>query len=170
MIVELRQYTLHPGKRDTLIALFDREFTQPQAACGMPVLGRFIDLENPDRFVWLRGFESMEQRREALTCFYSGPVWRAHRDAANATMIDSDDVLLLRDVEGAFDFDDAPYVVTIAAATELEHMRGKGIVLRSEHAVNTYPALPVREGADVAVLISRDAPRLRNVVQTIRIR
>ena len=28
--------------------------------------------------------------------FYGGPVWKAHRDAANATMIDSDNVLLLR--------------------------------------------------------------------------
>ena len=31
-----------------------------------------------------------------LAAFYDGPVWRAHRDEANATMIDSDDVLLLR--------------------------------------------------------------------------
>lgn len=29
-IVELRQYTLHPGKRDTLIELFDREFVETQ--------------------------------------------------------------------------------------------------------------------------------------------
>jgi len=34
----------------------------------------------------------------ALTAFYGGPVWRAHRDAANDTMVDSDDVLLLRPV------------------------------------------------------------------------
>ena len=33
---------------------------------------------------------------KALTDFYSGPVWKAHRQAANATMIDSDNVLLLR--------------------------------------------------------------------------
>ncbi len=27
-VVELRQYTLHPGKRDILIELFDREFIE----------------------------------------------------------------------------------------------------------------------------------------------
>ena len=27
-IVELRRYTLHPGRRDTLIELFDREFVE----------------------------------------------------------------------------------------------------------------------------------------------
>ena len=47
-------------------------------------------------FVWLRGFDGMEARKDALTAFYDGPVWAAHRDAANATMIDSDDVLLLK--------------------------------------------------------------------------
>ncbi|MGL5864065.1 MAG: hypothetical protein ACRCY9_22710, partial [Phycicoccus sp.] len=31
-----------------------------------------------------------------LSAFYGGPVWAAHGTAANATMLDSDDVLLLR--------------------------------------------------------------------------
>ena len=31
-IVELRQYTLHPGQRDVLIDLFDREFVESQEA------------------------------------------------------------------------------------------------------------------------------------------
>ena len=38
----------------------------------------------------------MEARAVQLGEFYGGPVWKAHRDAANATMIDSDNVLLLR--------------------------------------------------------------------------
>lgn len=94
-IVELRQYTMHPGQRDVLIDLFDREFIESQEALGIRVIGQFRDLDRPDYFVWLRGFSDMESRLQALTTFYSGPVWKAHRDAANATMIDSDDVLLL---------------------------------------------------------------------------
>lgn len=95
-ILELRQYTLHPHKRDVLIDLFDREFLETQDAVGMPVLGQFRDVEDPNRFVWLRGFGTMQTRLEALSSFYGGPVWQAHREAANATMIDSDNVLLLR--------------------------------------------------------------------------
>ena len=95
-VVELRQYTLKPGKRETLIALFDREFVETQEATGMTVIGQFRDLDRPDMFVWLRGFDDMETRKDALSAFYGGPVWAAHRDAANATMIDSDDVLLLK--------------------------------------------------------------------------
>jgi len=95
-IVELRQYTLHPGRRDDLIELFDREFVETQEAVGIQVIGQFYDLDDPDRFVWLRGFNDMPAREQSLHAFYGGPVWKAHRDAANATMIDSDNVLLLR--------------------------------------------------------------------------
>ena len=95
-IVELRQYTLHPGKRDVLIDLFDREFVETQETAGISVIGQFRDLDNPDRFVWLRGFPDMPSRAHSLTEFYTGPAWKAHREAANATMIDSGNVLLLR--------------------------------------------------------------------------
>ena len=94
-IVELRQYTLHPEKRDVLIELFDREFLESQDALGMKVIGQFRDLGDPSRFVWLRGFQDMASRKEGLTAFYDGPVWKEHRAAANATMIDADNVLLL---------------------------------------------------------------------------
>ena len=102
--VELRQYTLHPGKRDVLIDLFDREFVESQEALGMTIIGQFRDLDNPNRFVWLRGFRDMSSRAQALKDFYSGLIWKAHREAANATMIDSDNVLLLHPVNPASGF------------------------------------------------------------------
>src|SRR6266536_6201356 len=95
-IVEFRRYTLHPGRRDELIELFEREFVETQEAVGMQVIGQFYDLDNPDQFVWLRGFNDMPAREASLHAFYGGPIWKAHHDAANATMIDSDNVLLLR--------------------------------------------------------------------------
>ncbi|RPH55988.1 MAG: NIPSNAP family protein, partial [Acidobacteria bacterium] len=100
-IVELRQYTLQPGKRDVLIELFDREFLETQEAVGMTVIGQFRDLDNPDRFVWLRGFPDMATRAAGLNAFYGGPSWSAHRAAANATMIDADNVLLLEPASSA---------------------------------------------------------------------
>ena len=100
-VVELRQYTLRPGGRDVLIALFEREFVETQEAVGMRVGGLFLDRDDPNRFVWFRGFPSMAARRRSLAAFYGGPVWGRHGDAANATMLDSDDVLLLRHSEPA---------------------------------------------------------------------
>ena len=187
-VVELRQYTLHPGQRDLLIELFDGKLIEPQEAVGMRVIGQFRDLDRPDRFVWLRGFSDMASRRESLEAFYGGPVWRAHKDAANATMIDSDDVLLLRPVNTTSGFDDAPprpavgmrdgamFVATIcsldtpAGAIELE--RGLMPALASttpptlaifvaETSENTYPALPVRTGEHVVVWVQRTETALQ---------
>lgn len=95
-IVELRRYTLHPGQRDTLIDLFDRAFVDIQEDLGLRVIGQFRDLDDAERFVWLRGFTDMASRASGLSSFYGGPVWQTHRGAANATMVDSDDVFLLR--------------------------------------------------------------------------
>src|SRR5438552_16977827 len=88
-VVELRQYTLHPGQRDVLIDLFDREFVETQEEVGMRVIGQFRNAEHANQFAWLRGFADMESRARGLQAFHGGPVWAAHRNAANATMIDS---------------------------------------------------------------------------------
>lgn len=176
-VVELRQYTLKPGRTDDLIEVFDRELVETQEACGMRVLGQFRDLDRPDRFVWLRGFPDMETRREALTAFYSGPVWKEQGPAAVDTMIDSDDVLLLEPtvflLPGARpDGPVAPteLTITVYAGRPLVDGGEPVALLHTLHADNTYPALPVRD-ADVTVRIDRgpapEDPALDRV-QTIR--
>ncbi len=176
-VLELRQYTLHPGRREDLIELFDREFVEPQEAVGAQVLGQFRDLDDEDRFVWLRGFADMPARGKALADFYGGPVWAAHRDKANDTMIDSDDVLLLRPVA---DFDLTGYTrggdTTLVTVT-IYHLPEGGedafvdffsstvrplltatgaeplAVLRTLRAENNFPALPVRADANVVAWV-----------------
>jgi hypothetical protein len=73
---------------------------EPQEAVGIRVGGIFVDLDRPDMFVWLRGFAPGVDPGTALTAFYSGPVWQRHGPAANAMMIDSDNVFALRPVPG----------------------------------------------------------------------
>lgn len=184
MIYELRRYTLHPGQRDTLIELFEREFVETQESAGMDVVGHFRDLDAPDTFPWLRAFADMDSREAALSAFYGGPVWKAHRDAANATLVDSDDVLLLRPAGPGFQRSPRPplgsaavpssvYVATIChvdpdatgsfrafftervAPVLAEGGAAPVACFESEHAVNTYPALPVRTGEEVFVWFAR---------------
>jgi hypothetical protein len=95
-VVELRQYVLHAGARDTLVEVFEDHFIEGQEQVGIRIGGLYLDEDDPDRFVWLRGFTDLGQRLDALKGFYYGPIWKEHRDVANGTMIDSDDVLLLR--------------------------------------------------------------------------
>ncbi len=95
-VFELRQYTLHPGQRDTLVDVFDDQFVEGQEAVGVRIIGQYRDLDDPDRFVWLRSFPDMESRKDALTQLYTGPVWKAHGRLAAGTMVDANNVLLLR--------------------------------------------------------------------------
>jgi hypothetical protein len=180
-IVELRQYTLKPGQRDVLIDLFEREFVESQIASGITMLGMFRDLGDPDRFVWLRGFPDMRARAASLADFYYGPAWRANRDEANGTMIDSDNVLLLRPSPLPLDSRDEPLVgnaftigvVSLHAPCDAATIdRFQEIVqpllalagwqllgcFETEEHENTFPALPVRDGEHVLVyLASRPA-------------
>ncbi len=183
-MLELRQYTLRPGRRDDLIELFEGELVRPQEAVGMRVLGTFRDLDDADRFVWLRGFADMTSRRSGLEAFYGGPVWSRHRTAANATMLDSDDVLLLRPTDPPHPLPDgaAPSAGTPAARpgcvavtvylvrpgdervvgwlTELvgpllERLLGVPVsTLRTEPSENNFPALPVRAGDNAFVWLA----------------
>jgi quinol monooxygenase YgiN len=103
-IIELRQYTLHPGQRETLIDLFDRELVESQEATGMTVIAQFRDVDRPNVFTWMRGFPDMPSRAKSLESFYFGPVWARHSDAANATMISWDNVRLLHPVTAGSGF------------------------------------------------------------------
>jgi hypothetical protein len=182
-VVELRQYTLHPGGREVLIDLFDREFREGLEAAGMHVIGEFRDLDDPDRFVWMRGFRGMEARAASLKAFYEeSRTWQTHREQANATMVDSDDVLLLRPagprpgfsgVETVID-QNAPSLIA-AMIYHFDTPVDEGFVrffesevvplltqtgarplgyFETEPADNTYPKLPVRAGENVFVWFS----------------
>lgn len=180
-LLELRQYRLHPGRRDDLVELFDAEFVDTQEAVGITVVGQFRDLDRPDHFVWMRAFPDPITRTAALSAFYGGPVWAAHRDRANATMIDSDDVLVLRPhralaalhlpVERRYRSDDdrqAPIVVVIehvgddadvvefvtTTVASLENEARTLGVYVTDPIENGLPRLPVRDDR-VAVWIGR---------------
>lgn len=168
-VVELRQYTLRPGQRDVMIDLFDRELVETQEEVGIHVVGQFRDEDDPDRFVWIRAFPDMEARREALTAFYvNGPAWREHRAAARATMLDTDNALLLRPARPRSGFTTRPRVDALPdsrVAVTIYHPIDEDFVSFFEESVrpvmtetgaaplayfvtepaeNTFPSLPVR--------------------------
>ncbi|HQZ14161.1 MAG TPA: NIPSNAP family protein [Devosia sp.] len=100
-IVELRRYSFQPGRRDDFIELFETRFIEAQEAVGARIPGMFSIEGAPDSLIWLRAFAHQDARRPALEQFYGGPTWQFHRDAANATLADNDDVHLLRAIAPA---------------------------------------------------------------------
>lgn len=150
-VLELRRYTLHPGRRDELIALFEREFVEPQEAVGAHLFGLFRSSASPDEFVWLRGFSSLAARADALSAFYFGPVWRRLRAEANATMVDSDNVLLLRPVARGL----ASPPPGSGVYVSLEASPSAFAVFETEPGPNNFPQLPVRTDGPFTVSFSR---------------
>jgi hypothetical protein len=146
------------------------------------VLGQFRDIDRPDVFTWLRGFPDMESRRVSLTSFYDGPVWRAHHDATNATMITWNNVCLLRpthpgsalaaDAERGRPAESlilatvysleprvAPSFGRLFEETVRPELAAAGAApiaaYETEPSVNTYSALPIRENERVFAWFAR---------------
>jgi hypothetical protein len=94
MIVEVRSYRIVPGRREEFIRLFESRAVPALRAHGMKVLGPLIDVENPNKFVWLRSFPSLEERDRLKKAFYEGDLWKNELEALAMPMLESYDVIL----------------------------------------------------------------------------
>jgi quinol monooxygenase YgiN len=177
-IIELRNYTLQPGKRDTLIDLFEREFVETQEAVGARVVATFRDIDARDHFVWIRSFADLDARGKALTAFYNGPAWHANSKAANATMVDTDNVHMLHGtgpalcLPGARPSSDATDVLRTLIVIDIyalgvhteEELRAQASrdpaiigMFATEQSPNNFPALPVHSNSVFVTMRRFDA-------------
>jgi hypothetical protein len=184
-VLELRQYKIVPGRRDDMVALFDRLFVESQEALGMRIVGQFRGLDGPDRFTWLRTFPDMAARAKQLNDFYFGPVWQAHRGEANPLLYDNDNVLLLKPAAPGLAFappkgsrpatmsggglvvatiyylwkDPAEGFSAFFAERVAPELAAAGLPVLGayvpENAENTFPRLPVRQHEKVFVWFTR---------------
>lgn len=75
MLLEIRTYTLRPGKRPEFVAWFEEVVAPAMAASGMTVLGSFESVEDENVFVYLRRFVDEDERDRLTAAFYSSEVW-----------------------------------------------------------------------------------------------
>ncbi len=178
-VFEIRQYTIRGGRRADFARLFARAFVAPQEASGIRVFGWFDDLDDADRFVWMRGFATMEARAPALASFYGGDVWKRHRDEANAMIVDSDNVLLLRPLQEGRGLETADGKAAEIMSAYIHYLPSGDVLafdryftermlpriesaggavsgrLCSQEGPNNFPRLPVRAGDSVFVWIAK---------------
>ena len=100
MIVEVRAYRIKPGHREEFIRLFETRAIPALRAHGMKIQGPFIDLENPNKFVWLRSFPSLEERERMKNDFYGGELWKRELEKIAMPLLDSYDVILCETSSG----------------------------------------------------------------------
>jgi heme-degrading monooxygenase HmoA len=94
MIVEVRTYKIKPGHRDEFITFFETRAVPAQRSLGIKLLGPLLDLENPDTFVFLRSFPSLDERDRMKSAFYDGDEWKRELEAIAMPMIESYTVVL----------------------------------------------------------------------------
>ena len=75
MIVEVATYRVKAGRRCDFLQLFETKAVPAMRAHGIRVLGPLVDLENPNRFVWLRSFPSREDVDRMKSAFHHSAAW-----------------------------------------------------------------------------------------------
>lgn len=95
-VVELRNYLIKPGMLEHFIDLYEWVLTDLQEAFNMTILGQFRLEGQPDRFVFIRGFENLDTRLNSETFFYEGPVWAKFGPITNSLIEEFHNVHLLR--------------------------------------------------------------------------
>lgn len=73
---EIRQYSIKPGKMADWVKLFDEEIMPFQVSKGVVVAGSFRGEEDDSVFIWMRRFESEEQRVSLYAAVYEDPHWK----------------------------------------------------------------------------------------------
>ena len=77
----------------------DEEVIPYQVSRGMVVLASFTAPEDPDLYVWMRRFESQEQKEALYAAVYQNDVWQkgylprveemTHRDQIQVTLLEA---------------------------------------------------------------------------------
>lgn len=94
-VIELRNYVLKQGMRDSFINYFEENLIQSQWALkGFP-MAQYRVKGYEDNFFWIRGFENMQERSSFLPSFYFGPAWKQHKQIPNSLIANNDNVHLL---------------------------------------------------------------------------
>jgi hypothetical protein len=176
-IIELRNYLLRPGQRDYFIDSLEIKIIDTLNARGNYVLGQYRIKDAPDNFLWIRGFNDMTSRLEALNGFYSSEYWKKHVSIPRKYVVGYTNVSNRKvDSTAGFEMDwfgrqKGLAVVDFYVANEMRTqlvdfvstfydsaMRASGVkdvsYWISESTPNDYPNLPVFQDKNLLVTIT----------------
>lgn len=72
MFFEVRSYKIRGGRLTEWVEFMDCTVIPYQEECGMEVIGPFVDEQEADVYVWIRGFDDEEQRAARYAAVYGG--------------------------------------------------------------------------------------------------
>ena len=96
MFFELRQYRMKEGQKENWVRLMEETIIPFQIAQGMVVIGSFVGEQEEDLYVWIRRFESEEQREELYEKVYQSETWQNEISPLAGDMLDRSKIVVTR--------------------------------------------------------------------------
>jgi len=96
MLFELRQYRMRPGKKDAWVKLMEEEIIPFQSEKGMVIIGSWVGEKEEDLYVWLRRFDSEEERVRLYEAVYQSDRWKNDIGPRVGELIDREKIVVTR--------------------------------------------------------------------------
>jgi hypothetical protein len=96
MFFELRQYKTLPGERENWVRFMEEEIIPFQVSKGMVIAGSFIDQEDENHYIWMRRFESEEERERLYEAVYQSDTWKNEIAPRVGEMLDREKSVITR--------------------------------------------------------------------------
>ena len=93
---ELRQYKVLDGQMENWLKVMQEEIIPFQVAKGMVIAASFRGEENDNVYVWIRRFESEQQREELYQAVYDSDVWKNDISSRLSTLLDREAMVVTR--------------------------------------------------------------------------
>ncbi len=96
MFFELREYRTLPGQRENWVKFMEEEIIPFQVSKGMTILGSFVGEEEDDLYIWVRRFDSEEQREKLYEAVYESEYWTSEVAPKIPDMMDRSKIVVRR--------------------------------------------------------------------------
>jgi hypothetical protein len=96
MFFEFRHYRIKDGKRAEWVKYMEEVIIPFQISKGMVVVGSFVAEQEPDLFVWIRRFDSEEEREKLYKAVYESDQWVNVIKPVTDTMLDRSRIVVTR--------------------------------------------------------------------------
>lgn len=93
---ELRQYEIRPGKMDEWLTLMEETIIPFQVQQGMVIAGSFRGETDDSVYVWIRRFESEEDRVRLYAAVYDSEFWKEEMHDKVGTLINRETISVQR--------------------------------------------------------------------------
>ena len=96
MFFELREYRTLPGQRENWVKFMEEEIIPFQVSKGMVIVGSFVGEEEDDLYIWVRRFQSEEDREALYEAVYQSDRWLNDIGPKVPEMLDRDKIVVRR--------------------------------------------------------------------------